>query len=216
MRIERSSPPSLLEWGVASLALPGEPVCGDMHVVEPFPNGALTAVIDGVGHGIEAAVAAQIAVATLRAHAQEALLPLLQRCHEMLQQTRGVALTLASFNALDETITWVGVGNVEGVLLRADGKRGPVHEEVVVYGGVVGSQLPPLRCSVSPVGPGDTLVLATDGIRSAFAERLPLHDPPQRMADSILARDVKGTDDALVLVARYRGVHRDHYVARAD
>jgi negative regulator of sigma-B (phosphoserine phosphatase) len=121
-----------------------------------------------------------------------------------------------AYYALDETITWVGVGSVEGVLLRCDGKRGPVHEEVVVYGGVVGLQLPTLRCSVCPVAPGDTLVLATDGIRSTFAEGLPLHDPPQRMADSILARDIKGTDDALVLVARYLGVHREQYVARAD
>jgi phosphoserine phosphatase RsbX len=216
MTSERNSPPPLLEWGVASLALPGEVVCGDMHLVEPFPNGALVAAIDGVGHGAEAAAAAQVAVATLRAHAQESLLPLLQRCHETLRMTRGVVLTLASFNALDETLTWVGVGSVEGILLRADGKAVPAHEEVVVYGGVIGLQLPPVRCAVLPVAPGDTLVLATDGIRTAFAAGLPLEDPPQRIADGILARDVKGTDDALVLVARYLGVHRDHYFARAD
>jgi hypothetical protein len=216
MTTERSHPPPLLEWGVASQALPGEAVCGDMHLVEPFPNGALVAAIDGVGHGVEAAAAAGVAVATLRAHAQEALLPLLQRCHETLRPTRGVVLTLASFNALDETITWVGVGSVEGVLLRAAGKTGSAHEEVVVYGGIVGLQLPPVRCAVTPVAPGDTLVLATDGIRSAFAEGLPLHDSPQRLADSILARDVKGTDDALVLVARYLGAHHEHYLARAD
>jgi phosphoserine phosphatase RsbX len=191
----------LLEWGVASQALPGEAVCGDMHLVEPFPNGALVAVIDGVGHGAEAAAAAQVAVATLRAHAQESLFPLLQRCHENLRMTRGVVLTLASFNALDETVTWVGVGTVEGILLRADGKAAPAHEEVVAYGGVLGLQLPSVRCAV---------------LRTAFAMGLPLEEPPQRIADGILARDVKGTDDALVLVARYLGVHRDNYVARAD
>jgi serine phosphatase RsbU (regulator of sigma subunit) len=187
-----------------------------MHLVEPFPNGALVAVIDGLGHGVEAAAAAQVAIATLRSHAQESPLPLLQRCHETLRRTRGVVLTLASFNTLDETLSWVGVGSVEGVLLRADGNTGPAHEEVIVYGGVVGLQIPPMRCAVTPIAPGDTLLLATDGIRSAFADALNLDDSPQRIADSILTRDVKGTDDALVLVARYLGVHREHNLAGAD
>ncbi len=97
------------------------------------------------------------------------------------------------------------MGSVEGVLLRADVKMDPPRDEVLVYAGVVGMQWPSLRTSVIPVAAGDTLVLATDGIRSGFAEGLVLENPPQQIADSILARDVKGTDDALVLVARYRG-----------
>ena len=34
---------------------------GDSHVVKPSPEGVLAAVIDGVGHGNEAADAARIA-----------------------------------------------------------------------------------------------------------------------------------------------------------
>ncbi len=79
--------------------LADQAVCGDLPLVQPFPNGALVAVVDGVGHGAEAAAAAHLAVATLRAHAQESILPLLRRCHETLRETRGVVLTLASFNA---------------------------------------------------------------------------------------------------------------------
>jgi hypothetical protein len=55
------------------------------------------------------------------------------------------------------------------------------------------------------LSPGDTLVMATDGVRSGFAADLPLHGSPQALADEILARDGKRTDDALVLVARYLG-----------
>src|SRR5262249_12311510 len=153
----------------------------------------------------EAASAAQAAIATLKAHADESVLPLLKRCHEMLRETRGVVLTLASFRPLDGTLTWVGVGNVEGVLLRADAKGGLAREYVLLHGGIVGLQLPPLRGFVIPVAAGDTLILATDGIRSGFAEGLPLELGPQQLAERILARDVKGTDDALVLVARYLG-----------
>jgi hypothetical protein len=174
-------------------------------VVEPFPNGVLVAAVDGVGHGAEAAAAAKVAIATLTAHAHQSVLPLLMRCHADLRETRGVVLTLASFKPLDGTITWAGVGNVEGVLLRADAKGGPARDYVLLLGGVVGLQLPPLRGFVIPVFPGDTLILATDGIRSGFAERLPLENSPQQIAEHVLSRDAKGTDDALVLVARYRG-----------
>jgi len=59
-----------------------------------------------------------------------------------------------------------------------------------------------------PVAPGDLLIFATDGIREGFAEGLPTDATPQQLADQILARSGKGTDDALVLVARYAGAGR--------
>jgi negative regulator of sigma-B (phosphoserine phosphatase) len=205
MNTKSNSSPPFLDWAVASLGLHGETVSGDLHLVQTFLNGVLVAVVDGVGHGAEAAAAAEAAIATLKTHAHESVLPLLKRCHDDLRETRGVVLTLASFKPLDGTMTWTGVGNVEGVLVRAHAGEGPAREYVLQHGGVVGLQLPPLRGSVIPVFPGDTLIFATDGIRSGFAERLPLEDSPRLIADRILSRDVKGTDDALVLVARYLG-----------
>jgi hypothetical protein len=205
MVMTTDSSPSLLECGVAGLALPGQAVSGDRHLVQPFPNGVLVAAVDGVGHGEEAANAAAVAIATLESHADEAVLPLLLRCHEALRATRGAALTVASFNTLDGTMTWVGVGSVQGMLLRADRQAEPACELILLQGGIVGLQLPPLHSFVVHVAPGDTLLMATDGIRSGFGEGLRLADSPQRIADRILARDAKGTDDALVLVARYPG-----------
>src|SRR5438128_411421 len=117
-----SSSLPFLEWGVAGMTFPGQPVCGDLQLVEPFPNGVLVAAVDGLGHGAEAASAARLAVATLRAHAHEPVLPLLQRCHEALRATRGAVLTVVSIDARGGTITWAGVGSVEAALLRADGK----------------------------------------------------------------------------------------------
>jgi hypothetical protein len=53
--------------------------------------------------------------------------------------------------------------------------------------------------------PHDTIVLATDGIRPEFSDMLVPGDEPQAIADRILARYRKGTDDALVLVVRCLG-----------
>jgi serine phosphatase RsbU (regulator of sigma subunit) len=189
--------------------LTGQTVSGDLHVVTPFPAGVLVGVIDGLGHGTEAAAAAKIAVATLTSYAHEPIVTLLKRCHEQLRGTRGVAMSLASFTAQDSSLTWVGVGNVEGVLWRANRNVQPPQEAIPLRGGVVGYQLPPLRVTVHSVARGDILIFATDGIRSGFA-REPLSGPllqqrPQFLADRFLAQYGKNTDDALVLVARYLG-----------
>jgi negative regulator of sigma-B (phosphoserine phosphatase) len=94
------------------------------------------------------------------------------------------------------------------MLLFADPEARPVRASLVTRGGIVGSALPPLRAEVLPIAFGDTLIFATDGIRGGFTEGLASDATPQQLADDILARCGKGTDDALVLVARYRGGKR--------
>jgi len=185
------------------LARPGEAQCGDRHVVKPFPDGVLVAVIDGLGHGDEAADAAKIAVTVLETYSNESVLSLLRRCDMELKNTRGAVVSVASFSAPVSMMTWLGVGNIEGRLLRADPRAHPRQESLVLRRGVVGGRLPTLSASAVLVTPGDTLSFATDGVRSDFAERLIVSESPQQTADRILARYGKRTDDALVLVARF-------------
>ena len=194
-----------LEWGVATFALAGASLSGDRHVVLPTPKGVLVGVVDGLGHGQEAAAAADIAVATLCHHAEEALIGVFQQCHARLRRTRGVVMSLASFTRAHGTMTWMGIGNVAGLVCRARATGGPRYSSLLLRGGVVGSHLPPLYATSLPVMPGDTLMFATDGIRSDYAEGLRTAGRPQQIADSMLARYSKGSDDALVLIARYMG-----------
>jgi hypothetical protein len=101
-------------------------------------------------------------------------------------------------------MTWLGVGNVEGLLVRADPAAKPKSESLVLRPGVVGRKLPPLVGAVLAVEAGDTLVFTTDGVSQGFAKLIARGAPPKRTADLILARHGKRTDDALVVVARYR------------
>jgi phosphoserine phosphatase RsbX len=96
------------------------------------------------------------------------------------------------------------VGNVQGVLLRHGAIKGSGHEELLLRGGVVGAQLPPLQAAVLPVTHGDTVVFATDGIRNEFSEDVSALEPPQKCADRILGAYCRGSDDALIVVTRYR------------
>ena len=196
----------LIEWAVAERSRAGQSESGDRSLAMATPDSGLVAVVDGLGHGAAAADAAKIAVGSLERHALQPVIALVRGCHRSLVGTRGAVVSVAAFSARDETMTWLGVGNVEGVLLRTQTTLSPRREMLLVRGGVVGVHLPALAASIVPVARGDTLVFATDGVRSDFvSEVLPQRDPPQMLADHILARWGTKTDDALVMVVRYLG-----------
>jgi negative regulator of sigma-B (phosphoserine phosphatase) len=199
----------LIEWAVAEQVLPGQTESGDRYLVTPTQDGWLVAVVDGLGHGAEAAEAAKAAVRSLERHAGEPIIPLVRDCHGSLFGTRGVVMSVAAFHVRDETLTWIGVGNVEGVLLRAQATAGPRRESLLLRGGVVGGHLPALVAAILPVTRGDALIFATDGVRSDFAIELHAQsDAPQQLADRVLRGWGTKQDDALVLVARYLGPAR--------
>ena len=139
-----------IETGFATLPLPGEVESGDLSLVKRVGKGTLIAVVDGLGHGQEAASSAHAAIAALERYARE-----------------------------------------------------PLADLVRPTAGFVGAEQPHPTSRVVPLTPGDTVVLFSDGIRDGFADSLTLPDTPQSIADFIITRHVKGTDDALVLVARY-------------
>jgi len=198
---------ALIDWGVASSAVPGETQSGDLHLVKPLAGGVLIAVVDGLGHGAEAATAARTAVTTLDEHAPESVLALLERCHWALKGSRGVVMSLAFADRRQNALTWAGDGNVECMLFHATPATpaNPTRASLVTRGGIVGSELPQIRAQVVPLAAGDVLIFATDGIRDGFSDGLQFEAPPQQLAEHILSQHGKGTDDALVLVARYRG-----------
>lgn len=195
----------IIDWAVAEAAFPNERESGDRFVVQPCTHGILIGAVDGMGHGTEAAAAAKIAKATLEAHAFESPVALMLRCHDALKGTRGAVMTIAFLHRRDRTLTWLGVGNVEAVLIHEGGKVAARPDWALLRNGVIGYRLPPLRAEQLLLKPMDTLIFVTDGIAPDFEKGISLSDDPQRIADGILARHRPGHDDALVLVARYLG-----------
>jgi negative regulator of sigma-B (phosphoserine phosphatase) len=196
----------MLEYGIAKYVLPGQGESGDHHIVCCTRNGILIAAIDGIGHGEEAANVSKTAAALLRSSAEEPIISLVEQCHEKLRATRGVVLSLAFVDHDYGMMTWLGVGNVQGVLMRSNSNKGNAQESLLLRAGVVGSQLPALQATVLPIARGDTLFFATDGVRSDFSNTLSARENPQRAADRILEQYRSGNDDALVLVARLTGI----------
>jgi serine phosphatase RsbU (regulator of sigma subunit) len=194
-----------IDTGVATLPLAGEPESGDLSLVKSVGAATFVAVVDGLGHGEDAASAAHAAVGALDRYSRESLPELVKRCHSALQGMRGVVLGMAMLDPGAGTMTWIGVGNVFGILLRADQATKPSRVSLVPVAGFIGAEMPHATSRVVPFARGDTLILASDGIKEGFADALGPANTPQALADQIMARHAKGTDDALVLVARYAG-----------
>src|SRR5205807_8559391 len=170
-----------------------------------FGGGVLAAVIDGLGHGHEAAAAARGAERVLAAQPSVPIDELVRLCHDTLRGTRGVAMSLASIDTARGTLSWLGVGNVDGVLVRGVVSGAGRDEGLITAGGIVGYRMPTLHVREHTLHAGDTLVLASDGVKQGFrAEALAVRGA-QQIAEDIIARWAHGKDDACVLVARFRG-----------
>jgi len=196
---------SYLHWAVASRALPGENSSGDLSVVQPVQHGVLIAVIDGLGHGVEAAKAATEASVTVRRCAGEPMESVMEACHKALKGTRGAVMTLLYVDQAQGTMSWMGVGNVEGRMWPAVPGTTLLRQAPPLRGGVVGHALPKLKASALPLSRGDLLILSTDGVSPRFHEEFRLEGTVQQIADDILEEYWTAMDDALVLVARYLG-----------
>ena len=176
---------------------------GDVAVVLRAPAGALVAVFDGLGHGHEAARAARIARDAVREAAGTDVVALAHRCHRALTRTRGAAVALAYVSTEAGTLTWLGVGNVEGRVVTGDPRT--ANASLRLRPGVVGHRLPAIGATTLDIRRGDTIILATDGIARGFGESVDLSGSPRRIAERILAEHWTVSDDGLVLVLRYLG-----------
>ena len=191
-------------WAVASRPMRGQDVCGDVATVQVSASRCVLAVIDGLGHGPEAARAAALAAGVVERHQSEGPDALLSLSHRELRASRGAAATVAIIDRETGTLDWLGVGNVDGVVVRAAEDARPRTHGVFLRGGVLGDRMPSLhRPEPTHLQAGDCIVIATDGVRGdlAAAARSDLH--VDVLARRILDEYGIPDDDALVFVARY-------------
>ncbi len=199
-----------IEWATAGRPRPGEDVSGDQPVAIGIgAEAALVGVLDGLGHGAAAATPALRAVDALEGARAERVEVLVQLCHRVLAGTRGVAMTLARIDFTSNNLTWTGVGNVTANLIAKSARGIHVRSSARLAAGIVGYRVPEIRpAQVVPIGAGDLIVIASDGIAEYPVERIDFAAPASGIAELILEQHAKNTDDAMVLTARHRGSTR--------
>ena len=195
----KSSPPAM-SCGVVCKSIASERVCGDAWIIENIPDGVLIAVADGLGHGHEAAIAADYALSVVRRRRAASLSEIFDYANRALRPTRGAALQVARINNRDQTITSIGVGNIStSVSSHSASKSLPCQP------GIVGHQMPRTREVTVPFTSESLLVMHSDGISSRWNldayPGLRARDPA--ITAAILYRDfARGRDDATMVTYR--------------
>lgn len=184
-----------MEISVAQRPAENETVCGD--AAEIVRDGeTLIAVADGLGHGPEAAEAAQAFCRYVRENASLGLEDIVEGASREISRTRGVACGLVRIDAAERLMKFVGVGNIDVQAVSVE----DIHP--ICLPGIVGRRVRKLQPFEYRLHPGDLLAVYSDGISSRFDLRQMPGENVQELADAILADHGKGHDDATCVVIR--------------
>ncbi len=182
---------------------------------------ALIAVIDGIGHGVEAAAPTQKVMDCIGKNYKLEVSRLVRECHKSAMHSRGATLGIALIEMTRSRIQFIGVGNVEiqvasletredngrpaGLLSRSAGAGVTIHR-FVTNKGIVGYNLPAKLLSFSyEYAPGDVMAMYSDGISGKFSIRDISgceNMDAASIAESIVSEFATYTDDATVAVVK--------------
>lgn len=202
-RMRRDSRPAKaggIYVGAVSLAAPGERVCGDGWGFAVDGDRAAVMLADGLGHGPDAAEAADAALEAFAEHAMAGPREVVQHTHTRLRATRGAAVMVLQADANAGTVRSSGAGNVMARLLSGVSDR-----TILCQHGTAGVTIRSPDEATTAWPAHAMLVVFSDGIESRWkAEALvPVLGRDPTLAAAVLARDhCRGRDDATVAVLR--------------
>jgi len=189
---------------VAGIAVPfpGEQRCGDAWTCESMPGRTVALVVDALGHGWNAAEAAQEALSAFRKRAHARPGEILSFIHDALRKTRGAVAAVAEIRPSEGVLVYAGVGNISAVVLSGGASR-----SLVSHNGTLGLALPRVQ-EFKSEWPGDAvLVVHSDGLQSRWdlsSSTYPglLARHPALIGGALLRDFRRQRDDASVVVLK--------------
>ena len=188
-----------LNYGIVQRPKSGQEVSGDACLIEEQGSRILIGVADGLGSGFPAQEAAQRAISCLQEHPEAGVIPLMEICHEALRDTRGAALGLLIIEPETARVECLTVGNVD-IRASQDSAVKPLPTN-----GIVGIRHHSLRPFTYSYIRGEWLVIFTDGVSGKFDldwEMARAGKGPQNLADHLVRRFGRTTDDVTLMVAQ--------------
>ncbi|UUF13499.1 MULTISPECIES: SpoIIE family protein phosphatase [Flavobacterium] len=184
-----------------ALNYPGEKVCGDGYHIKNLKKGFQIFVGDGLGHGVNAHEAVQLAVKAFKQSVESDPAEILRDIHSKVKKSRGLVATVATVDYSLETWNICGIGNINTRIY--DGLENKTYTP---YNGIIGHNIPrTLNNSVVPYKKHQIIIMHSDGLRT----RWNLSDmnsifkqSPGIIASALLKENIRGTDDATILVGK--------------
>lgn len=190
-----------IDFGTCSEALLGSQYeCGDIAVMEKYDNQCFIALIDVLGHGIEARKIALSAKGYLENNYKKSLIDIMNGLHEHLKGTRGAVVAICNLDILTGEFTYVGMGNITVRIFGVKPTR------LTPKDGIVGYRMTNPKQLILKLYPEDIVLMHSDGIREHFdifeCAGL-LKENAEDIAQGILKKFGKKNDDASCIVLKY-------------
>lgn len=189
-----------LELSAICVPIKGESVSGDTWASANIGDRNLILVVDGLGHGPMAAEAASVAVRVFRDEVDHSPKAIVEAMHGAMGRTRGAALAIAQINLEQQTVCFVGVGNIAATIHSSAG-----NSRMISHNGTVGHEVRKIQEFTYPWHREGILIMHSDGLGTHWTvERYAgLAAKHPSLIAGILYRDFnRGRDDVTVLVAR--------------
>ena len=192
--------PPALTVGAVCLPVHGEQKCGDAWAMKQSRETTLLLLADGLGHGPDAAIAANRAVAIFQKQVGRGPAELLGLIHAALHGSRGAAVAVAEVAPGRRSVRFAGVGNISGLILA-----GETGHNMVSHNGTAGVTVRKIQEFTYDWPEGGLLVLHSDGVAAKWKlgnyPGLARKDPA--LIAAVLFRDYeRPRDDSTLLVAK--------------
>ncbi|MDQ1166555.1 SpoIIE family protein phosphatase [Flavobacterium sp. SORGH_AS_0622] len=190
-----------LNLSVISVNYPGERVCGDGYYIKYSKKGFQIFCGDGLGHGAKANEAVQQAIRAFKQCTENDPTSILRYVHEHAKKSRGLVATIACADYTTETWNICGIGNINTRIYN-----GLDNKTYTPYNGIIGHNIPrTLNNTVVPYQKHQIIIMHSDGLRTRWnlAELTSIiKQSPGIIASALYKDNVRGTDDATILVGK--------------
>lgn len=202
-RDDPPAPPRHLEYGAVCVPLKGELVSGDSWGLHASGCRHRLIVVDGLGHGPEAAEAARRATEVVENSGATSPQDCLESVHLALRPTRGAAAAVVDLRPAGGTGAFCGVGNIGCMVCVGDTSR-----SLASHNGILGHQARKFQTFDFPFPAGALLYAYSDGMTSrwdpsAYPGLVARH--PSLIAGALFRDHSRGRDDTTIVVIRNLG-----------
>jgi len=189
-----------VEFAGMTLPYPGERVCGDGWYCEHTSTRTVAVLVDGLGHGMGAADAAQEAIATVRQRVSKSPGEILSYMHDALKKTRGAVAAVVEVLPTQGRLTYAGIGNISASILSKGSSR-----SLISHNGTLGMTVQRVQEFNTEWSPDSIFIMHSDGVHSkwdlfSYAGLISRH--PALICGALIRDFRRHRDDAGVVVLK--------------
>jgi anti-sigma regulatory factor (Ser/Thr protein kinase) len=189
-----------VQFAGIALPYPGEIRSGDGWYCVQAPDRTVAVLVDGLGHGLGAADAAQEAITTFRQRVSSNPAEILSYIHDSLRKTRGAVAAVVEICPSQRTLTYAGIGNVSASLFSGGASR-----SLVSHNGTLGMTVQRMQEFRMEWSPDSVFVMHSDGLQTrwdlySYAGLASRH--PALICGALLRDFRRQRDDASIVVLK--------------